>query len=74
VFGVLAAYSEQGLSYSEYHLEACTPAELGALMARNMLEVLYAAEVLGVDAFNQPHVELYKQHMRAKLASSDTTS
>jgi glucose-6-phosphate isomerase len=70
VFGVLAAYAAEQLPYSEYHLDVCSLKELGALMAYHMLEVMFAAEVLLIDAFNQPHVERYKQHMRAKLAET----
>jgi glucose-6-phosphate isomerase len=71
-YGVLAAYTGQGLSHAEYRLTACTLHELGALMARNMLEVMLAAEVIGIDAFNQPEVELYKQKMREKLSRDIT--
>lgn len=67
VRGVLEAYKDQKLSYSEYCLEAINEYEIGALMASNMLETMYAASCMNVDAFNQPNVELYKTKTRAKL-------
>lgn len=67
VSGVLASYTEQKLPYAEYRLESVTEYELGALMTSNMFETMYAAAYMGVDAFNQPNVELYKTKMRVTL-------
>lgn len=43
---------------------------LGALMMHMMLETIFAARLLGVDAFDQPAVELSKVLTRERLAQS----
>ncbi len=68
--GVLDTYQEQKLSYSEYQLTKLSEYELGALMATNMLETMYVAKLLHLNAFDQPNVELYKKNMREHLAQS----
>lgn len=65
---VLQSYKEQSLPYAEFTLSHKNAYELGSLMAHNMLETIYAAKLLGVDAFNQPNVELYKAIMRRELS------
>ena len=37
-----------------------TPFELGTFMQFKMMEMMYLGRLFGVDAFNQPAVELYK--------------
>lgn len=68
--GVLDTYREQKLSYSEYQLAKLSERELGALMATNMLETMYVAKLLHLNAFDQPNVELYKKNMREHLAQN----
>lgn len=68
--GVTAAYREAALPYMETTLDGRTAYELGVFMASAMLEVMCLAHVFDVDAFDQPHVELYKSHTRAILRGS----
>lgn len=68
--GVLETYEQQKLSFSEYQLAKLSLYELGALMATNMLETMYVAKLLHLNAFDQPNVELYKKNMREHLAQS----
>ncbi len=65
--GVRDAYREQNLPFNIYEIHDVHIGEIGALMAHNMLETMYAAELMGVNAFDQPHVELYKTKTRALL-------
>jgi glucose-6-phosphate isomerase len=67
VHGVLSAYTQTGLSHATYTLNEVSAHEMGSLMAYNMVEVMCAAEVLAINAFDQPNVELYKKHMREHL-------
>lgn len=65
--GVTLSYVECHIPFNEYVLPEKTAYELGALMVFNMLETMYAAELLGIDAFDQPNVELYKKKTREAL-------
>ena len=58
--GVIAAYEEQSLPYRATIFEEELSYSLGLFMAMRMREIMYAAHLLNVDAFNQPNVELYK--------------
>jgi glucose-6-phosphate isomerase len=51
-------------------LDRLDEASLGALMMHLMLETILAARLLGVDAFDQPAVELSKVIARERLAST----
>ncbi len=66
--GVIAAYQEQGLPYRTTILTDELPYALGLFMSMRMRETMYVAHLLGVNAFDQPNVELYKQKTRAILA------
>lgn len=66
--GVERAYEMQSLPFAVVQLGALAEESLGSCMAERMLEVLYLAELMDVDAFDQPHVELYKQETRAILS------
>ena len=65
--GVHAAYEKEALPHATVSLEHITAASIGTFMAHKMLEVMYAAHLLGIDAFDQPHVELYKKETRTIL-------
>jgi glucose-6-phosphate isomerase len=47
---------------------------LGALLMHFMLETMFAARLLGVDAFDQPAVELAKELTRERLAEQNSTA
>lgn len=65
--GVHAAYMHEHLPHTRMEMESVSLEELGACMAEKMLEVMYAAHILSIDAFDQPHVELYKKETKAIL-------
>lgn len=58
--GVVQAYEERSLPYRATIFEETLPYSLGLFMAMRLRETMYTAELLRVDAFNQPNVELYK--------------
>ena len=62
--GVLAAYKDSQLPYRLTELGADFEYELGLLMSARMLETMYLAHLLNLNAFNQPNVELYKNKTR----------
>lgn len=60
--GVVGAYQEKQLPYrSVIFDELSLEYSLGLFMSLRMREVMYIANLLNVDAFNQPNVELYKK-------------
>ncbi len=65
--GVHRAYIQQHLPHVYVTIEAISLAELGTVMAEKMLEVMYTAHLLDINAFDQPHVELYKKETHALL-------
>lgn len=67
--GIIAAYTKQQLPFSYTDLDTVNEASLGYFMQTCMLEIIYLAQGMGVNPFNQPHVELYKQETRRVLES-----
>jgi glucose-6-phosphate isomerase len=67
--GTTRTYHDQGLPYAEAILNAYTPEEIGAFMQWKMCEMMYLGALMNVNAFNQPHVELYKRETKRILAS-----
>ena len=65
--GVIGAYQEKQLAYRSTILEENRAYSLGLFMAMRMREIMYTAELMGVNAFDQPNVELYKDKTRAIL-------
>jgi glucose-6-phosphate isomerase len=66
--GVVGAYQEKHLPYRSTIFDHENLAySLGLFMAMRMREVMYVAHLMGVDAFNQPNVELYKKKTKAIL-------
>ncbi len=51
-------------------LDRLDPAAVGALLMSMMIETILAARLFGVDAFDQPAVELAKNLTRERLAAS----
>lgn len=59
--GVMAAYQERSLPYRSTIFDDGNLAySLGLFMGMRMLETMYLAQLLNVNAFDQPNVELYK--------------
>ncbi len=65
--GVMAAYQERELPYRSMIFEEDLAYDLGLFMGMRMLEVMYIAELLNLNAFDQPNVELYKTKTREIL-------
>lgn len=62
--GVTNAYNSHKLPYGEVMLPDVSPYSLGMFMEWQMIAVMYLAELMHVDAFDQPNVEDYKKVMR----------
>lgn len=58
--GVMAAYQERQLPYRATIFEEELSYSLGLFMGMRLREVMYMAQLLEVNAFDQPNVELYK--------------
>lgn len=58
--GVMAAYQERNLPYRSTIFDENLPYALGLFMGMRMLETMYIAELLNLNAFDQSNVELYK--------------
>jgi glucose-6-phosphate isomerase len=65
--GVIGAYQEKQLPYRSTIMDDDRAYALGLFMAMRMREVMYLATLMGVNAFDQPNVELYKTKTRAIL-------
>jgi len=58
--GVISAYQERSLPYRSTIFDDNLTYSLGLFMGMRMLETMYIAELMNINAFNQPNVELYK--------------
>lgn len=65
--GVIGAYQAKKLSYRTTIFGDDLSNSVGLFMGMRMMETMYVAELLGVNAFNQPNVELYKDNTRSIL-------
>jgi glucose-6-phosphate isomerase len=63
--------AKNGLPVRTFHLETIDERSLGELMMHFMLETIIAAQLLGVDAFDQPAVEEGKILAKQYLAGKD---
>jgi glucose-6-phosphate isomerase len=68
--GVTSAYRESGKPYIEKPLPTPDPAGIGYWMQGTMMETMYLAHLLHVDAFSQPDVERYKKITREILTKN----
>lgn len=67
--GARRAYKKQKLPFTEVWLDDITPRSLGEFLQFKMLEIMYLGKLMGVNAFNEPQVELYKKEVRKILGS-----
>lgn len=67
--GVLTAYETRTLPFVEIVLQDISEKTLGAYVQFKMIETMYLAQLLGVNAFDQPNVEEYKAETRKILES-----
>jgi glucose-6-phosphate isomerase len=58
--GTIAAYTNSNLPHMLLELDGITLREIGAYMQMKMMEIMYLAHLMRVNAFDQPQVELYK--------------
>ena len=65
--GTRHAYGEAGRTFCTATLQQLDAQSIGEIMQQNMLTMMYIAHLLGVNAFDQPAVELYKQETRRLL-------
>ncbi len=65
--GVMAAYQERTLPYRSTIFTEDMAYSLGLFMGMRMLETMYVAELMNLNAFDQPNVELYKIKTREIL-------
>ncbi len=62
------AYDEQKRPYLHIELPECSWYYIGYLVQFHMIQTVYLATFFDVDPFDQPHVELYKKHVRNLVA------
>lgn len=65
--GVKRAYEKKGLPYMEVELDDGSPESLGGFLQFKMIEAMLLGQLMNVNAFDQPNVELYKQETRRIL-------
>ena len=65
--GVRRAYIKKKLPHIVINFDDIDEESLGAFCALKMLETVYLAKLMGVNAFDQPGVELYKQEVKSIL-------
>lgn len=66
-YGVKIAYLKNSLPHSEIVMYDISEDSLGQYLQLKMLETMYLARLLGVNAFDQPKVEDYKRETREIL-------
>jgi len=67
--GTTSAYAKQSQPYFEVVFNEINEYELGAYMQYKMIEILYLAQLMHINALDQPQVELYKTETRKILAN-----
>lgn len=65
--GVVGAYKERSLPYRATIFDDDLAYSIGLFMGMRMLETMYVAELMNLNAFDQPNVELYKVKTREIL-------
>jgi len=67
--GVKESYKKDELPFAEISFPKVDERSLGQFLQFKMFEIMYLAQLLDVDAFNQPNVEDYKKEMRKILTN-----
>lgn len=65
--GVEQAFINEKIPFDGFHMEHLNEYTLGTLMQFKMIEVMFLAKLWGINAFDQPSVELYKEETRKLL-------
>lgn len=68
ISGVQKAYAKKNLPFCTISLPEKNAYYLGQFLIYKMFETIYLAQLLDVNAFDQPEVEVYKKEVRAILA------
>jgi len=68
--GVLETYRAREVSYGEISLTSLDPESLGALFQFMMCTTMHLANMLNINAFDQPNVEAYKDATRRILGGN----
>ena len=66
-YGIKIAYIKNNLPFSEIVMHKISESTLGQYLQLKMMEMMYLAKLLGVNAFDQPKVEDYKRETREIL-------
>lgn len=67
--GVQKVYTQKKLPFVEAAFKSINESELGQFMIFKMMETIFLAKLVNVNAFDQPNVELYKEETRKILAA-----
>jgi len=67
VESVQNAYKERERPFAQIAFSALSSHELGYFMQSQMLETILCARMLGVNAFDQPAVDSYKEETQRRL-------
>jgi glucose-6-phosphate isomerase len=65
--GAMIAYQKQELPFVSISLHEKSAWCMGQFLQMKMIEILYVGYLFGINPFDQPQVELYKQEMRKLL-------
>ena len=68
VGGVTKAYQSQRLPFTEIVFDGVSEESLGEFMQFKMIEIMCLGKLMGVNAFDQPQVELYKTETKKILS------
>jgi len=68
--GVTSSYRKQKMPFCEIYLKNLDEDSLGFLMQMKMMETMFLGKLMGINAFNQPAVEEYKNETRQILAKN----
>ena len=68
--GVTETFAEKKRPFTEITLPDKSPYTIGQFIQFEIMEVVYLAELLNVNPFDQPDIESYKKKTRARLASA----
>lgn len=67
VGGVVASYQKSKLPFVECVFEKLDEVSIGKFLQTRMMEVMYLAQLMNVNAFDQPNVEGYKTETKKRL-------
>ena len=65
--GVKESFKQEDIPFSTNRLERVDEYNLGWWMQYKMIEIMLVGYLLGINTFNQPQVELYKEETRKEL-------